>query len=160
MRSYLLLSLVLWAPACASYQAPSTEKLTVEGIYTEWEGEQAVTVRLIVQVNQPYHIQANPASDPYLIPTRLEFESTPGMTLERANYPEGNPFVLEGSPHTISVYDGRFEISARYRLDERIDAEAPLAGSLTYQACDHKSCFPPVSVPIESIRHDSNFEWH
>ena len=149
MRFLSLLCLVLWAPACASYQAPSTEKLTVEKVHTEWEGEQSVTVRLTVQVNQPYHIQANPASDPYLIPTRLEFESAPGMTLENSNYPEGKPFVLEGSPDTISVYDGRFEISARYLLDNRAAVEAPLAGSLTYQACDHKSCFPPVSVDVE-----------
>ena len=105
--------------------------------------------RISVRVAEGYHLQANPASERYLVPTRLDLKSSSGVTVSKITYPPGKPYRLSGADKDLKTYDGAFEIgvllkaSSGTRLGKHI-----LQGSLHYQACDSKTCLFPDSVSL------------
>jgi len=111
---------------------------------------------LSFQVSEGFHIQANPASEEYLIPARLKLGSARGVVPGEPVYPPGSPYRLEGSEKTISTYGGIFTVEVPIEV---FSSEKPgrraLKGSLRYQACDSKRClFPaeiPVALPVEVV---------
>lgn len=106
--------------------------------------------RLTVLVGEGFHLQANPASQEYLVPTKLAVESAPGIRPGRPIYPPGRPYRLQGGASDLAIYDGSFEI--RVPLEASNDA-APgnrsLRTTLQYQACDNRVCLKPTSVEFE-----------
>lgn len=113
-------------------------------------------VAIDVAVKPGYHVQANPAAYPNLIPTRLTLLPVPGVAVGKPRYPSAKRLRLEGSGEQLLVYDGRFRIvvpMARYA-----PAAAPirLEGSLRYQGCDDRHClFPETLAVVLSIEADS-----
>lgn len=105
-------------------------------------------VAVDVAVKPGYHVQANPAAYPNLIPTRLTLLPVPGVAVGSPRYPSAKRLRLEGSGDQLLVYDGRFRIvvpMARYA-----PAVAPirLEGSLRYQGCDDRHCLFPETLPV------------
>jgi hypothetical protein len=106
--------------------------------------------RFVILVADGFHLQANPASEKYLVATELEMAKTSEVWPGRPVYPPGRPYRLRGASSDLTTYEGRFEI----RLPITASAKAkPGAGALTgklhYQACDAKTCLFPSSVPVE-----------
>jgi uncharacterized protein len=89
--------------------------------------------RLTLEIAPGWHLQANPASEPYLVATEVKAEKG---ELRNIRYAEGEPFSSRYSREPISVYSGRVEITG----------EVSEGGKLTlrYQACDEGRCLPPV----------------
>jgi hypothetical protein len=56
--------------------------------------------------------------------------------------------VLAGSGLRLLVYDGRFSIVVP--ITRRAPGTAPIRvqGSLHFQGCDDRFCFPPQTVPV------------
>jgi hypothetical protein len=109
-------------------------------------------VRLSVTVKKGFHVQANPASEPYLVPVRLEMEAPPFLRLAKPVYPRGKPYRLAGAESDLSTYAGTFEV--RLPLEAPADAqpsEVTLKGRLHYQACDDRICLSPASVPVSLL---------
>ena len=105
--------------------------------------------RLTVVVANGFHLQANPASEKYLVSTRLEFAKDPDVQAGRPIYPPGRPYRLPGASGDLSTYEGRFEI--RLPLEASLAAKVGgrvLTGRLYYQACDARTCLFPASVPV------------
>ncbi len=106
-------------------------------------------IPLRITVAEGYHLQANPAAYPYLVPTRLDMEPAGAIEVGRPIYPAGNPYQLEGSPDTLLVYDGAFDVKLPLRaVAHARPGRYTLRGTLTYQRCDHRTCFRPVSEPV------------
>ena len=128
------------SPPVVSLRFPETAQL-VAGEFVE--------VQISVTLTEGYHLQANPASEAYLVPTRLELEGSADVTVSKITYPPGKPYRLNGADKDLQTYDGNFEIgvllkaSSVARSGKRI-----LQGRLHYQACDSKTCLPPTSVPL------------
>ena len=128
------------SPPMVSVLVPETVKL-VAGEFIE--------VQISVTITEGYHLQANPASEDYLVPTRLELKSSGDVTVSNITYPPGKPYRLNGADKDLQTYEGNFEIgvlvkaSSVARSGKRI-----LQGRLHYQACDSKTCLFPTSVPL------------
>ncbi len=104
------------------------------------EGDGWRPFRLAVSIAEGWHVNANPASDPYLIPTTVEAR---GARLRDVTYPPGRPLTLEGAAQPVSVYEGEVEITGA------VSAETPApALVLTCQACDESRCLPAVEVEL------------
>ena len=100
-----------------------------------------VIVRLVI--DEGWHVNANPASLPFLIPTAVQFAN--GAEPDLVQYPPGRAFHPAFSDETLSVYEGRVEIKATLPKEQ---AKAAPNVSVRYQACDHQRCLPPaVSHP-------------
>ena len=105
---------------------------------------------LKVVVSPGYHVQANPASDEFLIPLQLEIEPRDGLRTGDPTYPPGQPHRLEGTDADLLIYEGTFEVLMPIMAEvSAVPGEYVLDGSLRYQACDSRSCLPPTSVPVE-----------
>jgi uncharacterized protein YyaL (SSP411 family) len=90
--------------------------------------------RLTLEIAASWHLQANPASEPYLVATAVT-ETAGG--LRNLRYPAGEPFSSRYSASPIAVYSGRVEITGEAAATARL--------ALTYQACDEARCLPPVT---------------
>lgn len=105
--------------------------------------------RIVVTVAEGFHLQANPASEKYLIPTKLELSEGFGVKPGKPVYPTGRPYRLPGATSDLSVYEGRFEI--RTPLEAGRDAQPgtyTVTGKLHYQSCDARRCLPPTFVAV------------
>jgi len=106
-------------------------------------------VKVPVTVTKGFHIQSNPASEKYLIPTTLKFEPVKGIKLAEPIFPKPKPFLLSGSTKKINTYDGKFEVQVPLSSDTTIaKGNKILKGKFRYQACDQKNCFFPKTIPV------------
>ena len=119
----------------------------------------AVTVRpgdstavvIPITIAEGYHVQANPASDEFLIPLELELLLEPPDSLVSWTpvYPAPGTFRLEGTTEDLLTYHGSVEVkvwvyvAAHARKGERL-----FSGAVSYQGCDTQRCFFPTSVPV------------
>ena len=88
--------------------------------------------------------QANPVAHPYLAPTSFVQADSSITTVHSVQYPSGLSYALQGSPDTLLVYKENVDI--KYTLsvgEEALPGEYDIHGVVTYQTCDHRSCFPP-----------------
>ncbi|MGQ9657186.1 MAG: cytochrome c biogenesis protein CcdA [Fimbriimonadales bacterium] len=106
---------------------------------------------VVLRVDKPYHVNANPASEDYLIPTALKLESGKGYTVGAVQYPKPieKAFAFsEGKP--LRIYEGRVPIRFQLTLDKNaLKGDLSIKGTLRYQACDDAACYPPRTQPIE-----------
>ncbi len=87
--------------------------------------------RLALEIVPGWHLQANPASEPYLVATEVKGE------VRNVRYPEGERFESRLAKEAIAVYSGRVEIIGEVSGTARL--------TLTYQPCDQARCLPPVT---------------
>jgi uncharacterized protein YyaL (SSP411 family) len=101
-----------------------------------------ITVTLVV--DKDYHINANPASFGYLIPTRLSIDA---LTDTRVMYPD--PIVIKPkfAPDGLKVYEGTVTIRA-IASKGTVMRGKPIAGSVRVQACNDEICLPPATLPV------------
>jgi uncharacterized protein len=92
--------------------------------------------RLVLEIARGWHLQANPASEPYLVPTEVKGE------VREVIYPRGELVAAAFAEEPLSVYTGRVEIAGEVGGTGRV--------ALTYQACDDSRCLPPVTREITS----------
>jgi hypothetical protein len=101
-------------------------------------------VVVLLRVDNGYHINANPASEPCLIPTTLAFD---GITPLRILYPAATRFRPRFVDESLDVYQGVVAIAAF--LPKGTLAEVPtLRATLTVQACTDLICLPPADVQL------------
>jgi len=97
-----------------------------------------------LQIDAGYHVNANPASLDYLIPTRVDFEA---LMPTRVDYPRPVQFAPAFSPETLDVYEDTVHITALFRPGSVSEVET-LLGALTVQACTEELCLPPSTIPL------------
>ncbi|HSF17439.1 MAG TPA: DUF255 domain-containing protein [Vicinamibacteria bacterium] len=87
--------------------------------------------RLELDIEPGWHVNANPASSSYLIPTELKGEVRGVM------YPPGKEVTFSFSDEAVSVYDGTVSLAGELGADAS-------SVTLVYQACDDTRCLAPV----------------
>ena len=110
-----------------------TTKLVLDDAASNAAGWRSFELRLTVR--EGWHINANPPSLKYLIPTEVQGE------VRNVRYPEGEIFNFSFSDTALSVYSG--SVSIRGEVDP---GESGLR--LVYQACDDARCLAPVEKTI------------
>jgi len=127
--------------AALPHPAPGSPEAEAAGLVTATAqlgdpgdgGWRPLKVRLSVAPG--WHVNANPASDDFLIPTTVE--ATAGE-LRALRYPPAKRLELAFAERPVAVWDGTVEIAGEMRPAE----SARLL--LTYQACDDQRCLPPI----------------
>jgi thiol:disulfide interchange protein DsbD len=108
---------------------------------------------VVLQVDKPYHVNANPASEDYLIPTELKLTAGKGYKVGKVEYPkpiEKSFAFSEGKP--LKIYEGRVPIRFQLTLDKGASkGNLTVKATLRYQACDDNACYPPRTQPIEIV---------
>jgi uncharacterized protein len=105
------------------------------------EDEFAVTLR----IEDGFHINANPASLPYLIPTSLTLK---GITPLRIAYPVASRFKPNFVNELLDVYQGTIVITA-FLAKATLGQVSALGASVTVQACTDAICLPPAELLVQ-----------
>ena len=104
-------------------------------------------ILVTLAVDPGYHINANPASLDYLIPTTVRLS---GAANAKITYPPGQILKPKFLPEGISVYRGSVPIKIELPRGSFVSARhSPL--SIEVQACTQDLCLPPaaISVPVD-----------
>lgn len=108
------------------------------------------TIEVRVAPHHGIHVYA-PGNDDY-IAVSLTFDRVGGLTFGAQRFPEGEEYYFAPLNETVKVYSKPFTISQEVTAGRGAPkgGEVKVAGTLRYQACDDKVCFPPQSAPVEA----------
>lgn len=109
-----------------------------------------VTAR--ITIDDGWHINTNPASLEFLIPTALSLTAN-GKPLDASvSYPEGETIDV-GLDKPIDVFSHRVEITAQ---PANAPANAPIQAVVRVQACSNKGrCLMPSTLRIQALADES-----
>ena len=110
-----------------------------------------VLVRL--QIQNGYHVNANPPSQSYLKATEIELKPQEGISVEFITYPDPLLKTFSFSETPLKVYEGETELKVHLKADKSASpGKHNLSAKLRVQACDDKVCYAPgaldVTVPV------------
>jgi hypothetical protein len=94
-----------------------------------------------LEIAPGWHINAQPASLPFLVPTAVE-----AAHLRAASYPEGQPLRSALGSDPLRVYTGQVLIACELRADA---AQEPLV--VCFQPCDETRCLASTRVPVHPV---------
>jgi hypothetical protein len=154
MRPWTLFFVIALAVAQAQQFSPGKSSPSVSlvsaPIPTVIQGTPG-SVDLRFHVASGYHINSNKPAEEFMIPTALHLNATTDIVLGKITYPPGQDVSFEFAPdQKLSVYSGNFEVGVVVRpLHTVPPGKYAMRGSLKYQACDDRACYPPKLLPVE-----------
>ncbi len=122
-------------------------KLYVEQVSLPAGGN--IDARILVSVSPGFHVNANPATFPYLIATEVAAGKVDGIIVGKPAYPAAAKKKFQFADQPLAVYEG--EAPIKLNLRAATNAAAGLRSlpiTVTVQACDEEQCFPPA--PLKS----------
>ena len=124
-------------------------KMSPAPLITAVQGK-AATIPLTFHVASGYHINSNQPKSEFLIPTVLKVEATTDIIIGKTSYPDGQDRSFPFSPdEKLNVFTGDFNVDVLVRVLRSVQpGKYIVRGTLKYQACDNKACYPPKNVPI------------
>ena len=166
MIAVLLAGLYLGGPAAQQIGdlqggAARTGKMREYVTYVPEPALVAAGKRSVVEIHlvvaSGYHVNSHSPKSELLIPTSIVLDSDDaGVKAGAVEYPAGmsfhfttDPTVQDTPPETLDVYTG----PVVFRVPVTATAgDHTLKGSLRYQACDQRACYPPkkldISIPL------------
>jgi len=109
-------------------------------------GEQA-SLAAVMDIERGWHTNSNQPTFEYLIPTKIEIALPAGWPGASIDYPRGEMKTFAFADQPISVYEEEVALIATFIIpDSQTEGVVPVELKLTYQACDDRSCLPPVTT--------------
>ena len=108
--------------------------------------DEAIVVTL--EIDDGYHINANPASFDYLIPTSVTFDR---LQPSKVDYPKPVRFKSAFAPDGLDVYEGSAALIATFPKGS-LKGRRDIQGAATAQACNTQICLPPSQLPVTLSR--------
>jgi cytochrome c biogenesis DsbD-like protein len=121
-------------------------KLRASAITFFQPGNGEVAVPVII--DEGFHVNANPATFPYLIPTEVTPGKVAGIEVGKPIYPAAEKRKFQFAEEPLAVYEGKIEIKLPLRTSGfKGSRELPVA--VRVQACDQEKCFPPDTLQLK-----------
>lgn len=153
-RRTVLLSLILGIAALAAAGAAEDDWLTASVYADRTAAPRGKTFRLAVllEIGEGFHLNANPPSADFQVPTKVEPEPHPALAWGAVRYPPGHDFTAAWAQgEAIEVYEGRtILVLSGAVADDAPLGEQPLRLTLTYQGCTDDTCYQPATRTLET----------
>jgi thioredoxin:protein disulfide reductase len=105
---------------------------------------------IAITVESGWHVNANPPSPDYMIPTEVTIEASGGVSAAKGEYPAAVPLKVGFEATPISTYGGTFTVRLPVMVARGAAAGArTMKGTVSFQACSDQLCLTPASVPFE-----------
>jgi hypothetical protein len=102
-----------------------------------------------LQIQSGYHINANPPSLPYLIPTDLQLPPASGITVSFVTYPDPLTKTFSFADEPLKVYEGDTTVKAMLKATPAAESgKHNLSAKLRVQACDDQVCYAPGTIDL------------
>lgn len=107
----------------------------------------SLDVVIKLSIKSGYHINANPPTFSYLIPTEVTAGKAGGITPGKTVYPAGEMRKFQFADQPLSVYQGDVRVTLPLRVDGSAAKGAQtLPITVRVQACDDQQCYPPTTL--------------
>lgn len=142
----ILLGALLAVPAAAQLAPMEKAEVTVATDRTAYAAGESARLLVELAIEDGWHVNANPATFDYLIPTAASAEVPDGWPAAESEYPPGVMRTFEFADQPLSVYEETATLALRTAVPAGAAAGAvEIPVTVTYQACDHKRCLPPIT---------------
>ena len=123
--------------------------VTVEAPPIEINAGASTETNVRLKVDHGYHINANPASFPYLIATELNVPKADGISAAKVSYPKPLNKKFSFSEEPLAVYENQADLKVTLLADASAkQGQTSLPAKLRIQACDDQVCYPPGSIDV------------
>ena len=124
--------------------------VTVEAPPVEINAGASTETYIRLKVQDGYHINANPASFPYLIATQLDVPKADGLSAAKITYPQPLIRKFSFSPDApLAVYEHEADLKVTLLADAPAKpGQTSLPAKLRIQACDDQVCYPPGNIDV------------
>ena len=121
----------------------------VEGVPTNAIPGKEYELTLVLEVAEGWHINANPVTFDFLIPTKLTLNKTSALRLASVSYPKGKSYQFAGLEKPLVVYEKTVRIPFRVAVARGATPGSLAAtGQVSVQECDDKTCLAPSQIPV------------
>ena len=150
--AYLALWIGLMSMGWVQAQTMSAESLvkiqTLLSVDTVHPGS-SFQVAVIGDVEEGWHVNANPPTLEYLIPTEFKVEPVDAFTFGKMQYPEAMRLKFDFADQELDVYEGRVIIRFPVSIARgNLSGEKVIEGTFRYQACNDQICLAPVNQEV------------
>jgi thiol:disulfide interchange protein DsbD len=122
----------------------SADVVSFGGTGTAISGGNNGEALVMLNIEPGYHVNANPATYPYLIATEVTADNVDGIDVGKAIYPPAKKQKFQFADEALAVYEGQVEVRLPIKVASKGSRSLPL--KVRVQACDHEKCFPPVTL--------------
>ena len=148
----LALTLVVVLEGCRDNRPPTpvsssaaVVKVRTEPVIIPSSGETTATVTLSISAG--FHVNANPATFSYLIPTEVTAENSEQINVDKAIYPAAQTKKFQFAETPLAVFEGETQIKIPLRAKANgAKGSTSLPIKVRVQACDNEQCFPPATL--------------
>jgi hypothetical protein len=140
------------SPAAGSSPAPISSSADVVKIKTESVPVAAdgnVDAKIWLSIAKGFHVNANPATFPYLIATQVTPGKVDGIKTGNPVYPVAEKKKFQFADQPLAVYEGEVLITLNVAYSAQPTgpgAPRSLPITVLVQACDEEKCYPPATV--------------
>src|SRR5262249_49392952 len=90
------------------------------------------------------------------IPVEWKMNDSPGWTSHEVSYPKSKVLYLKAIKERVPVFENRVRLTRDITIGQDRDlkpllnagGDLTVEGTLRYQACEEKICYPPETVPV------------
>ncbi len=98
-------------------------------------------------ISPGFHINANPATFPYLIATEVQPTKAEGVTVgDNLNYPAPKMEKFAFADQPLAVYEGSVTIPIPLTAAADAKGQRTVPFKIRVQACDNEKCYPPATI--------------
>jgi hypothetical protein len=107
----------------------------------------SVDATVTLSIAAGFHVNANPATFSYLIPTEVTTGTIEGVSAGKPVYPLAVKRKFQFANQPLAVYEGDAQVRLPLRGEKNAAKGArSLPVYVRVQACDHEQCFPPATL--------------
>ncbi len=129
---------------------PKPLKVKIYPLYNKIPRGGKCFVAVELQIKFGWHINANPSSPDFLVPTALSLKTKQKIKLTRVKYPEHHELKVDGSDQPYHVYDGKVLLYGLLEIAESETAEkAEMEFHVKFQGCNENECLPPDLIVMK-----------
>jgi DsbC/DsbD-like thiol-disulfide interchange protein len=110
-------------------------------------------------ISPGFHVNANPATFPYLIATQVQPGQAEGVTVsDKLTYPPPKMETFAFADQPLAVYEGNVSIPIPLTALPGAKGQRTIPFKIRVQACDNEKCYPPatldasLALDVDSIR--------
>jgi suppressor for copper-sensitivity B len=149
-KRWLLAVLVVSAAVAPSLgQMRRVEKGSLEVVAdrTAYEAGTEARLAVVMAIESGWHTNSHKPTYDYLIGTDVRVELPEGWPEAEIVYPDGEMKKFGFAEDLLSVYEDEVVMIGRFTVPaDATEGNWPVEVSLTYQACDDRSCLAPVTT--------------
>jgi hypothetical protein len=157
MTRYILLTLFLammlaLSAACkSSSPTPAAKEISssdqVVKAFSHFIPSASPPANIELVISPGFHVNANPATFPYLIATEVQPGKVDGITVgDKLAYPPPKMETFAFAEQPLAVYEGSVTIPIPLTAATGATGHRTIPFKILVQACDAEKCYPPATL--------------